>query len=54
MDSKFPDGITSLATKEDVAMLKADIGNLRADFYRALWLQGASIIAVILGLLKLL
>ena len=51
------------ATKSDVAALKADIAglearidsglaNLRAEMFRALWIQGGGIVALIVGLLK--
>ena len=50
-----------LATKQDVAglkgdmaNLKADMANLKAEFFRALWVQGAGIVALIVGLTKLL
>ena len=50
-----------LATKQDVAglkgdmaNLKADMANLKAEFFRALWIQGAGIVALIVGLTKLL
>ncbi len=56
-----------LATKQDVAGLKgdmanlktdmanfrADMANLKAEFFRALWIQGAGIVALIVGLTKL-
>ena len=29
---------------------KADLADLRADIYRALWIQGASLVAIIVGL----
>ena len=41
------------ATKADLAGTKADleaaIADLRADLYRALWMQGAVIVAVVLA-----
>ena len=41
------------ATKADLAATKADleaaIAALRADLYRALWMQGAAIVAVVLA-----
>lgn len=50
-----------LATKQDVAglkgdmaNLKTDMANLKAEFFRALWIQGAGIVALIVGLTKLL
>ena len=36
------------ATKEDIANVRADVSHLRADVFRALWLQAATIIAVVL------
>ena len=29
---------------------KADLADLRADIYRALWIQGAGLVAIIVGL----
>lgn len=43
-----------LATKQDVAGLKGDMANLKAEFFRALWVQGAGIVALTVGLTKLL
>ena len=48
-----------LATKADLdaglsglrAELRADIADLRADIYRALWVQGASLVAVMTALI---
>ena len=41
---------TNLMTKDDAAILraevKADILSVKADVYRALWIQGAGIIAI--------
>ena len=40
-----------LATKSDLAVLRSDLhsalAELRGDLYRALWIQGAGIVAVI-------
>ena len=36
------------------ASSKADIANLKAEVFRALWIQGAGIVALIVGLTKLL
>ena len=36
----------TLATKTDIADLRADLATLRADVYRALWIQGAGLVAV--------
>ena len=45
------------ATKADLAGTKADleaaIAALRADLYRALWMQGAAIVAVVLAAKRL-
>ena len=45
-----------VATKADLAAheasTKADIANLKAEMFRALWIQGGSIVALIVGLLK--
>ena len=32
------------------AVMKADLANLRADMYRALWIQGAGIVAIVTAL----
>ncbi len=40
------------STKSDIAEVKAEIANLRAEMFRALWIQGGSIVALIVGLLK--
>ena len=43
-----------VATKTDIAELRAEmrveIRELRADLYRALWIQGAGLVAIIVGL----
>ena len=36
---------TGLATEESLLELKVDFATLRADIYRALWLQGMGILA---------
>ena len=45
----------TLATKADLetglAGLRADLGTLRADIYRALWAQGAGLVAVMAALM---
>ena len=33
-----------------MAVRKADLANLRADMYRALWIQGAGIVAIVTAL----
>ena len=35
---------------EATAATKADLANLRADMYRALWIQGAGIVAIVTAL----
>ena len=35
------------ATKADLADLRADLADLRADLYRALWIQGGAIVAIL-------
>ena len=42
----------TVATKADIADLKAEIANLRGEMFRALWIQGGGIVALIVGLLK--
>ena len=48
----------TVATKADLhavqSELKADIANLKAEVFRALWIQGAGIVALIVGLTKML
>lgn len=44
----------TVATKTDIAELKTDIANLKAEVFRALWIQGAGIVALIVGLTRLL
>lgn len=41
------DSRADLATKMDLARLRSD---MRADLYRALWIQGAGLVAVMAGL----
>lgn len=41
------DSRAELATKADLARLRSD---MRADLYRALWIQGAGLVAVMAGL----
>ena len=51
-------GAGGLATKADLAglraELKADISELKAGMYRALWLQAGGIVAAVVALVKLL
>lgn len=49
------DAVTrGVATKSDIAELRAEMRaemrELRADFYRALWIQGAGIVAIMIGI----
>ena len=41
------------AGREELAT-KTDIANLRADVYRALWMQAGAIVAAVVALVKLL
>ena len=38
------------ATKADLAELRADLAGLRADLYRASWIQGGAIVAILAAL----
>ena len=38
------------ATKTDIAELRADLAGLEARMYRALWIQGGAIIAILTAL----
>ena len=38
------------ATKSDIAMLKGEIASLEARMYRALWIQGGAIVAIVTAL----
>ncbi len=42
------------AADRDALATKADIANLRADVYRALWMQAGAIVAAVVALVKLL
>lgn len=42
----------TVATKADIADLKAEMANLKAEMFRALWIQGGSIVTLIVGPLK--
>ena len=42
-------GRDALATKADLAGLRADLGALEGRLYRALWMQGAAIVAAVLA-----
>ena len=39
-----------LATKADLAELRADLAETKADLYRALWIQGGAIVAILTAL----
>ena len=38
--------LNEVATKYDLAVLKSDLVALKADIYRALWIQGAGLVAI--------
>ena len=40
--------------KTETAAVRTDIANLKAEVFKALWIQGAGIVALIVGLTKLL
>ena len=40
----------ALATKADLHAAKADVGALEPRIYRALWLQAAGLVAIMVGL----
>ena len=40
--------------KADIAEVKAEIGRLEGKVFRALWIQGAGIVGLVVGLTKLL
>lgn len=44
----------TVAAKTDIAEVKTDIANLKAEVFRALWIQGAGIVGLVVGLTKLL
>ena len=44
----------TVATKADIADLKAEIGRLEGRVFRALWIQGAGIVGLVVVLTKLL
>lgn len=52
--SSIRDGRAGLATRADLdnleARMDARIAALRADIYRALWIQGAGIVAIMMAL----
>ena len=54
MNRAIFDARAGLSTREDLdkleARMDARIAALRADIYRALWIQGAGIVATIAGL----
>ncbi len=44
-------GVVDAGLRADMSGLRADMSRLRADMYRALWIQGAGIVAVIGGII---
>ena len=42
-----------LATKAGLAEIRADLATLRADLYRALWIQGGAIVAILGGFIAI-
>ena len=42
----------TVATRLDIAGLETRIADLKAEMFRALWIQGAGIVALIVGLTK--
>lgn len=42
-----------LATKSDIALLRSDMHALEGRIYRALWLQGAGIVAILGGFIAI-
>ena len=59
MDSRQAEAIVEAISRSDAELatksdLKAEIAELKAEVFRALWIQGAGIVALIVGLTKLL
>ena len=44
----------TVATRLDIAGVETKIADLKAEMFRALWIQGAGIVALIVGLTKLI
>ena len=44
----------NVATKADIAEVKTEIANLKAEVFRALWIQGAGIVGIQLAIAGLL
>ena len=42
--------LADFATKSDLAVLRADLAALEARMYRALWIQGGAIVAILTAL----
>ena len=42
--------LADFATKADLAVLRADLAALEARMYRALWIQGGAIVAILTAL----
>ncbi len=51
MDEAVNDAVGDLATRAD---LRNGLAELRADLYRALWIQGGVIIGVVVALIRLI
>lgn len=50
-----PEGDTStFATKSDIADLKIQIADMRADIFRQMWVMGGGIVALVVALDRLL
>lgn len=51
----FTDTVATKADlKAEIGSVRAEIADLKAEVFRALWIQGAGIVALIVGLTKLL
>jgi hypothetical protein len=43
-----------IATRADIERVRSEIGEFKADIYRALWLQGIGIVTLTVALLRVL
>ena len=43
-----------IATRADIERVRREIGEFKADIYRALWLQGLGIVTLTVALLRIL
>ncbi len=43
-----------IATRADIERVRSEIGEFKADIYRALWLQGIGIVTLTVALLRIL